>query len=134
MQTGTTQAQQVLDELQQKCSAAGKARIQDVQLPQQTNVNQAVVTGRADALLADNNLVAYQAKIQPGSFEAVPSIFVNPATIGIAIPKDDTQLAGAIAAAINALIADGTYKSILDRWQVGNAGVAKSEVNPTAAS
>ena len=133
VQTGTTQAQQVLDELQKKCEAAGKAKITDVQLPQQTNVNQAVATGRAEALLADNSLTAYQAKIQPGVFEAVPSILIQPVDVGVAIPKSDSRLTDALAAAFNAIIADGTYGKVLARWEITNAAVAKSEINPAAS-
>ena len=130
VQTGTTQAQQVMDELQRGCAAAGKAKVEVLQLPQQTNVNQAVATGRADALLADNSLVGYQARLQPGVFEAVPGILIQAVHAGVAVPKDDLPLARAIAAGFDAIIADGTYGQILARWQSSNAALPKAEVNP----
>jgi polar amino acid transport system substrate-binding protein len=129
-QTGTTQAQQVVDELQRNCAAAGKPALNLLQLPQQTNVNQAVATGRADALLADNTLVGYQAKLQPGVFEAVPTILVQAVDAAVAVPKDNPQLADALAAGFNTIIADGSYGRILARWQTANVAVAKAEVNP----
>ena len=129
-QTGTTQAQQVVDELQRNCAAAGKPALNLLQLPQQTNVNQAVATGRADALLADNTLVGYQARLQPGVFEAVPTILVQAVNAAVAVPKDNPQLADALAAGFNAIIADGSYGRILARWQTANVAVAKAEVNP----
>jgi polar amino acid transport system substrate-binding protein len=129
-QTGTTQAQQVVDELQRGCAAAGKPALTLLQLPQQTNVNQAVATGRADALLADNTLVGYQAKLQPGVFEAVPTILVQAVDAAVAVPKDNPQLADALAAGFNAIIADGSYGRILARWQTANVAVTKAEVNP----
>lgn len=130
VQTGTTQAQQVMDELQRGCAAAGKAKVEVLQLPQQTNVNQAVATGRADALLADNKMVGYQARLQPGVFEAVPTILIQAVDAGVAVPKDDLPLAKAIAAGFNAIIADGTYGEVLARWQSSNAALPKAEVNP----
>jgi polar amino acid transport system substrate-binding protein len=129
-QTGTTQAQQVVDELQRNCAAAGKPALNLLQLPQQTNVNQAVATGRADALLADNTLVGYQARLQPGVFEAVPTILVQAVNAAVAVPKDNPQLADALASGFNAIIADGSYGRILARWQTANVAVAKAEVNP----
>jgi polar amino acid transport system substrate-binding protein len=129
-QTGTTQAQQVMDKLQADCAASGKPKIEMLQLPQQTNVNQSVATGRADALLADNKLVGYQAQLQPGVFEAVPGILIQPVKSGVAVPKDKTQLANALAAAFDAIIADGTYGEILARWQNADAAMPQAEINP----
>jgi polar amino acid transport system substrate-binding protein len=132
VQTGTTQAQQVADELGQSCAAVGKPALKLLQLPQQTDVNQAVATGRADALLADNTLVGYQAKIQPGVFAAVPTIFVDPVKGAVAVRKEDTQLAGALTGAFNAIIEDGTYTKILQRWNIPNEAITKAELNPVA--
>jgi len=129
-QTGTTQAQQVMDKLQADCAASGKPKIEMLQLPQQTNVNQSVATGRADALLADNKLVGYQAQLQPGVFEAVSGILIQPVKAGVAVPKDKTQLANALAAAFDAIIADGTYGQILARWQNSDAAMPQAEINP----
>lgn len=53
------------------------------------------------------------------------------APYGIAIPKDETEFADAVAGAVNALIADGTYQAILDQWGVGNGAITTSEVNPS---
>ncbi|MGH3436780.1 MAG: ABC transporter substrate-binding protein [Sciscionella sp.] len=129
-ETGTTQAQQVVDELQQACAAASKHPMTLLRLPQQTDVNQAVATGRADALLADNSMVGYQAKIHPGVFETVPTILVQPVDAAVAVPKANPQLANALAAGFNAIIADGTYGKVLARWNNSNAALAKAELNP----
>jgi polar amino acid transport system substrate-binding protein len=132
-QNGTTQAQGVMDGLQQQCAAAGRPAIVATVLPQQTNVNQAVATGRADAMLADNTAVGYQAKMQPDLFESVDSILIRPSAAGIAVAKDNPQLAAAFAATYNALIADGTYADILGRWEIPNAAITKSEINPVTS-
>jgi polar amino acid transport system substrate-binding protein len=128
-QTGTVQAQGDMDSLQKQCSAAGRSAIKPMVVPQQTNVNQAVATGRADAMLADNSAVAYQGKLQPDLFQSVDSILLSPQEAGVAVSKKDSQLATALADAYNALIADGTYAKILKRWDIANAAVTKSQVN-----
>jgi polar amino acid transport system substrate-binding protein len=129
-QSGTVQAQTDMDGLQKQCGTAGKAKITAMLLPQQTNVNQAVSTGRADAMLADNTAVAYQAQLQPDLFQSVATILLRPSAAGIAIRKDNLQLAKALSATYNALIADGTYAKILARWNISNSAITKSEINP----
>jgi len=129
-QTGTTQAQQIADGLQRACAGAGKPAVTLLQLPQQTDVSQAVATGRAEALLADSVLVGYQAQIRPGTFEAVPAILLQPTLGSVAVPKDDPQLAAALAAAFDAIMADGTYAKILARWNDSNAALTEAAVNP----
>lgn len=129
-QNGTVQAQGNMDSLQQQCAAAGRPTITPMIVPQQTNVNQAVATGRADAMLADNTAVGYQAKLQPDLFQSVDTILISPQPAAVAVNKDDRQLAAALAATYNALIADGTYAQILSRWEIPNAAVTKSEINP----
>lgn len=128
-QTGTAQAQGNMDSLQRQCAAAHRPAITPMIVPQQTNVNQAVATGRADAMLADNSAVAYQAKLQPDLFQSVSSIFLRPEAAGIAVPKGDVRLADALAATYNALIADGTYGKILKRWDISSSAVTRSRVN-----
>lgn len=132
-QNGTVQAQSVMDGLQQQCAAAGRPAIDPMIVLQQTNVNQAVATGRADAMLADNTAVAYQGKLQPDLFESVDTILINAQPAAVAVHKDNAQLAAAFSATYNALIADGTYGKILGRWEVANAAVTKSEVNPVVS-
>ncbi|WP_405906419.1 ABC transporter substrate-binding protein [Streptomyces sp. NBC_00828] len=132
-QTGTAQAQGNMDSLQEECAKAGKSKIKPMIVPQQSNVNQAVATGRADAMLADNTAVAYQAKLQPNLFQSVDTILLQPAPAGVAVAKDQEELAAALAAFYNGLIADGTYMKILDRWDIGNAAVPKSQVNAAAS-
>jgi polar amino acid transport system substrate-binding protein len=63
-------------------------------------------------------------------FEAVPSILIQAVNAGVAVPKDDVQLAKALAAGFDAIIADGTYGEVLARWQSSNAALPKAEVNP----
>ncbi|TNM37744.1 ABC transporter substrate-binding protein [Nocardioides albidus] len=127
-QTGNTQALTTLPAFQKQCADAGLGKITELILPQQDNVNQAVSTGRADALLADSALTAYYAQLQPDAFTHVEDIFVEPALLG-AITKKDTGLAAAISAAVTSLIEDGTYAELLDAWGLSAAAIDASGVN-----
>jgi polar amino acid transport system substrate-binding protein len=46
------------------------------------------------------------------------------------IQKDQTEFAQAVADAVKALITDGTYKSILEKWGVQGGAIDNPAVNP----
>jgi polar amino acid transport system substrate-binding protein len=49
------------------------------------------------------------------------------------LPKDQADsLGAAIEGALEALIADGTYKTVLAKWGVDAGGITSPAVNPTA--
>ena len=110
------------------CTDAGKPAINIQQYNLQSDATTAVVSGKADAMLADSPVIAYAVK-QSGKLEQLGDIY-GTAPYGVAIPKDEVEFADAIAGAVDALIADGTYQAILDQWGVGNGAITKAEVNP----
>lgn len=111
------------------CTDASKPAINIQQYNLQSDATTAVVSGKADAMLADSPVIAYAVK-QSGKLEQLGDIY-GTAPYGVAIPKDEVEFADAIAGAVDALIADGTYQAILDQWGVGNGAITKAEVNPT---
>lgn len=130
VQTGTIQALNVLPEFEQNCEEKSLPAIDALVVPQQDSANQAVASGRADAMIADNSLVAYYAQVQPDAYSAVPGILVQPSLIGVAMPKGENTLAPAFQAAIQSLIDDGTYETIIDSWGLADAALEASEINP----
>ena len=110
---GTIQSDQI-DEQDKKCKAEGKPGVTPVILPDQNGVNLAVTSGRADAAMADSPVAAYIAEKSNGQLKVTGGPF-PPEPYGIAIPKD-SGLAQPVLAGIKALIADGTYKKILEYW------------------
>lgn len=129
-QTGTTQALTVLPSFQAACQAAGKPEIKPLLLPQQDSANQAVASNRAQAMLADAALVAYYAQEQPDAFQHVQSILVDPSLAGAVMAKESTELAAAFKAAVNSLMKDGTYATILNAWGLKGSAIPASEINP----
>ena len=51
---------------------------------------------------------------------------------GIRRDEQCAVVSDALRGAIQSLIADGTYKAILDKWNVGAGAIPTSQVNPTA--
>ncbi|WP_410563099.1 ABC transporter substrate-binding protein [Amycolatopsis sp. cmx-4-61] len=132
VQKGTTQ----VDDLQtrsQKCTSAGKPAIDVTQLQAQTDVNLALTAKRVQGELADSPVVDYAVKQTNGQLEVVGDPY-DTAPYGIILKKGSGDYAKAVQSAVQALIDDGTYKKILDKWGLSAAGaVTKSELNPAAS-
>ncbi|MEU8820963.1 ABC transporter substrate-binding protein [Actinoplanes sp. NPDC048796] len=112
-----------------KCTDAGKAKITIDQYQKQSDATNAVNTGKDEAMLADSPITAYAVKQTGGKLELVGDIY-DSAPYGYVVAKDQTEFAGVIGDAVKALIADGTYKQILDKWGVTAGAVTTAEVNP----
>jgi polar amino acid transport system substrate-binding protein len=123
VQLGTTN-KDALDAENVKLKAAGKAEIDVQTFDQDTDAFQQLAIGRVDAYSGDSPVCAYYAAKpdNAGKYE-VGGTPIDPAPIGIAIRKEDTDLKAAVQAAIDAMYADGTMKSIVDKWGMTNAVV-----------
>ena len=127
--TGSLHGDYVLAYSKENCEAKGKAAITVNNFDDAAAPNQAVATGRADACFRDFTANAYMAKMSGGAFKVVGGI-VKTQPYGIAVAKDKLPLAEALDAALNQVIADGTYLSILKKWDVSEAALTRSEVVP----
>jgi polar amino acid transport system substrate-binding protein len=126
VEKGTTQADDATAQ-RKKCTDAGKPDINVSVFPDQNGANLALSSGRADIGMADSPVAAYQVKQSAGAFKLVGRPY-GTAPYGIAIPKG-TGLADPVLAAVKALMADGTYKKILDRWGVGSGAITDPKIN-----
>jgi polar amino acid transport system substrate-binding protein len=113
------------------CRSAGKPAITIDQYQGQDEATAAIVSGKDDAGLADSPVMAYAVKKTNGQLELLGQIY-DAAPYGFIMNKDQQQFAQAVSQATQALIADGTYKKILERWGVQAGAVAQSSVNPTS--
>ncbi|HKU11289.1 ABC transporter substrate-binding protein [Sinomonas sp.] len=132
VQTGSIQADDVAA-LNDKCIQSGKQPIEVIALDKQTDVNTRLVNGAIDAMDSASDVVGYAIQQAQGAIEKLGDTY-DSAPQGIAIAKDDPALADLIQKVMAKLMADGTYKKILDTWNVSDIGVAKSELNPQLAS
>ncbi len=115
------------------CVADGKAAIEILPFSKQPEALTRVAAGGADATVSGEAGIGYAVKQSKGAFETLkPTIgpLSQRGPNGIAIAKSDMELTELIADTINSLIADGTYKTLLDTWGVGSVIVEEALVNP----
>jgi len=129
VQKGTTQLEDDLPVKQKACTAAGKPQIKLVIREKQDAATADVANGKADAMLADSPVVLYAAKQSAGKIEALGDIY-DAAPYGYVVPKADTAFAAALAKALKAIDADGTYKAALGTWGNESGAITDFAVNP----
>jgi polar amino acid transport system substrate-binding protein len=78
-------------------------------------------------MLADSPVISYAVTTTNGVVEAVGEPW-DTAPYGIVLAKNQGQFAQAVQGALHALMADGTYKAILQKWNVTNGAIPTSEV------
>ena len=126
VQANTVQDTDDLPVRQKKC---GSDKINILKYKLQDQATNAVVSGKADAMLADSPIVAYAAKQTNGKLETLGDIY-EAAPYGIVIPKDQTEFGQAIVEALNQMNADGSYKAALEKWGVEQGAITDFAVNP----
>jgi len=128
VQTGTVQETDDLPVRQKKC---GSNKINVLSYDSQAQATSAVVTGKADAMLADSPVGAYAVKQSGGKLEPLGDIY-DAAPYGFVLPKGETEFGEAIVEALKQLETEGTYKAALEKWGVEQGAISDFAVNPTS--
>lgn len=113
------------------CKSAGKPALNISTFKTADQALLALNAGRADAEFDASVLQAYRVK-QGVKIESVGPIYI-PANIGIQVPAGQTQLANALKDAIQQLMDNGTYKSLLSKWSLGAGALKKALINSPAS-
>jgi polar amino acid transport system substrate-binding protein len=113
------------------CTAAGKDGITIDQYEGQDEATAAVVSGKDDASLADLPVMVYAVQQTNGQLELLDGAYGS-APYGYVVAKDQADFAQTLADAVKALIADGTYAEVLEKWGVQNGAITDPTVNPSA--
>src|SRR4029453_16565684 len=117
VQTATVQETEDLPKRQEACKRADKPPLTVDSYQDQGQATAAVVSGKDDAMLADSPVLAYAVKQTSGQLELLGDIY-DAAPYGFLVKQDQTDFAQATADAVKALITDGPYKTILEKWGV----------------
>jgi polar amino acid transport system substrate-binding protein len=128
VQTGTVQVED-LEKRSKACTDAGNPKITIDQYQGQDEATAAVVSGKDDAGLADSPIIAYAVKQTNGQLELLGDIY-EAAPYGFVVKKEETQFAQAVSEATKAVMQDGSYKKILEKWNVQAGAIDTSAVNP----
>jgi polar amino acid transport system substrate-binding protein len=93
----------------------------------QNQVNLAVSDGRADLGFADSQVAAYIVHLSNGQFKLTGTPFET-APYGFAVAKG-SGLLQPLLGAVKAIMANGQYKQILDKWGVQQGAITKPQIN-----
>jgi polar amino acid transport system substrate-binding protein len=126
VEKGTTQ-------LDDATAQGKKCKLTVLPFDDQSGANLALSSGRADVVMADSPVNAYAAQQSKGAFAIVGQTY-GTAPYGIAVPKKSTALRDALVGALNKMIADGSYKTLLTKWGVQAGALDKAAVNGGASS
>ncbi|MDH6233134.1 polar amino acid transport system substrate-binding protein [Mesorhizobium soli] len=131
-QRGSNGEKSIAD-LSAECVKRGKKPVEAVVLPSGSDVHLAIKAGKADASINEAATAAYVAQTVDGG-KAFDFVIYNDLDnqqepIGIAVPKDSEQLRDAIQATLQRLIDNGTYKTIMRKYNIEPLSVKKIEIN-----
>jgi polar amino acid transport system substrate-binding protein len=124
VEKGTTQAD---DATAQSKKCTGGKSVKVLTFPDQNGANLAITSGRAQVGMADSPVADYQVKQSGAQFKVVGTPY-GTAPYGIAIPKD-LGMDKPILDAVKALMANGQYKSILQKWGIADGAITSPVIN-----
>jgi polar amino acid transport system substrate-binding protein len=124
VEKGTVELEEA-EKQNKKCKAAGKPIKLSV-FPGQNDANLALSSGRAEVDYADSPIIAYQVRKLGVSVRQSPTFATAP--YGLALPKK-SGLAKPVLEALKELIANGTYASILKKWEIQSAAISNPVIN-----
>ncbi len=84
--------------------------------------------GRIDAAVQGSETLPYIMQQEPNTYVTVGQPIAYQLT-GMALPKSETGLQQEIAGALNAMIADGNYGKLLEKWHLTSEGVEKATID-----
>ena len=136
VQNGTIQID-LVGTMSTDCETAGMDKITILQLPDAPSMENALRAGQGSAVMMDS-FVAQGAAAKAGNGEYF-DVVSDPAApngydagyVGIAILKKNTGLRDAIQAALQSLIDDGQYATLLETWNMSANGVQSASINGT---
>lgn len=104
-------------EANKKLKEAGKPEINLVVLPTTTDTFQQLATRQVDAVGTTSTAGAYYVRLRPNDFKQKGSPFGLIGT-GIGVRKANTELTSAIQRSFDSIVADGTYKKMIEKWNM----------------
>ena len=127
---GSTQIA-LVDDASAKCRAQAKPAIENLQYAQPSDARLQVQTGHVAAFLGNTPVMIYLAKTAGDGtiFDVVRGHEYQPVPLGIGVAKSNAELRDALKKSLDALIADGTYRKILEKHGVETGAVKSATIN-----
>jgi polar amino acid transport system substrate-binding protein len=112
----------------QNCEANGKPAVQYVPGENSIDVRNQLKQGRIDAAVQGTETLPYAQQQEAGKYRVIGEPFAI-GYQGIMFRKDDVALREVVTEHLAAMIADGSYKAILDKYGLGANAVAQPMMN-----
>ncbi|MBH5399862.1 ABC transporter substrate-binding protein [Bradyrhizobium sp. CNPSo 4010] len=112
----------------QNCEATGKPAIQYVPGENSIDVRNQLKQGRIDAAVQGSETLPYAQQQEAGKYRVIGEQ-LSTGYQGIMFRKDDAALREVVTEHLAAMIADGSYKRILDKFGLGANAVEKPMMN-----
>ena len=109
-----------------ECVAKGRPPLRPV--TDDLTVQLGLAQGRYDAALTAFELLQYLQVSEPGKYHRIGDP-LRPWNLAFVFEKDDTQLRDAVAAGVQALIADGTYARLLAKYNLSELAVPQVTID-----
>ncbi|HEY1729598.1 MAG TPA: ABC transporter substrate-binding protein [Candidatus Baltobacteraceae bacterium] len=121
----------LIDEQNARCTADRKPLVENLEYTQPADARLQLQNGRVAAFLGNSPVMIYLAKTAGGGtiFDVVTGKEYQPVPLGIGIAKSNVALRDELQKALRAIIADGTYKRILENYGVANGALSDPTIN-----
>ena len=110
------------------CEAAGKPALKIVGTEGSADARTQLKQKRLDAAVQGSETLPYLMSVEPDAYAIVGDPFTRQHQ-GMGFAKKDTALRDAVAAALKAMIADGSYKAVLAKWNLEANAVSEVMIN-----
>jgi polar amino acid transport system substrate-binding protein len=129
VQRGTTY-EEALNAQSKKCTGAGKKALKIESFENDTEAQTRVKSGGAVAGVNDYPVAVDMAKKADGgnAFEVLDQQY-EAAPFGIVVDKKNTQLRDVLKEAVDAIIKDGSYQKVLEKWGAQSGAISQSAIN-----
>ena len=119
---GGTVSDFLIDKMVEECAAQGLEVLDKKVFLEGKDVIQAALSDRIDGKMDDATASGYFEITSGGQMVVLPGLY-DEAPLGVAVAKGDTATAQMLEAGLNALIANGTYKAVMDKYGLGSASI-----------
>ncbi|MDF2466618.1 MAG: transporter substrate-binding protein [Ramlibacter sp.] len=118
----------------ERCTKSGKQPIRAEQLPSAPDSRMQLDLKRVDGYIGDFPALVYMGAQFPGRYKIVGGNYIlTPYITSWGFGKNRSGLRDAVQKATQAMVDDGTYKRIMDKWGLGGGALQTISVNLPAS-
>ena len=112
--------------LRARCQAARMAPMTVKTYARDSDALAALLAGKVVAYFTDSQVAGWDVALRPIELDLVPGLVFNPVTEGISITRNQNDVYSAVRLALQSMIDDGTYLTILTRYGLQSGAVAST--------